>query len=53
MPEQVLVELAANGPLVAVLVWQLHTTQTRVLLLLERILDETRTASASTRAHHT
>jgi hypothetical protein len=40
MAEQVMLELLSNGPLVAVLAWQLHLTQSRVLTLLERIYDQ-------------
>jgi hypothetical protein len=43
MAEQVMLELLSNGPLVAVLAWQLHLTQSRVLTLLERIYDQQRT----------
>jgi len=38
MTNEVLTELAANGPLIMVLAWQLHLAQSKTLVLLERVL---------------
>ncbi len=38
MTDQIVAELAGNGPLVLVLAWQLHLAQSKTLMLLERVL---------------
>jgi len=43
--EDLLTELAGTGPLVLVLVWQLHTAQTKILATLDEMRDMMRAAA--------